>query len=131
MPMAASWITGALDIQDDRFELLFVGWGARDEAWVLHHQTLHRDDGYDPFDWTASQRLYQELVAVRFEHESGVKLPVCTICVNSGYQTMLTYKFTRLDRRHLYATKGVAALTDGHFIKYSEDKDSARACVVA
>ena len=36
MPMAASWITGALDIQDDRFELLFVGWGARDEAWVLH-----------------------------------------------------------------------------------------------
>jgi phage terminase large subunit GpA-like protein len=38
---------------------------------------------------------------------------------------MLAYKFTRLDRRHLYATKGVAALTDGHFIKYSEDRDSA------
>ena len=125
VPMAASWITGALDIQDDRFELLFCAWGQRDECWVLHHEVLHRGAGYDPYDANAWERLYRELIAVRFDHASGVKLPVNTVCVDSGFQTMHAYRFTRFDRAHLFATKGVRELQDGHFIKFSQDQDSA------
>jgi phage terminase large subunit GpA-like protein len=125
VPMAASWITGAIDVQDDRFELLFCGWGARDECWVLHHEILTRDAGYDPFAAPAWERLYRELSAVRFDHASGVKLPVCTVAVDSGFQTLHAYRFTRFNRARLFATKGVRELQDGHFIKFSADKDSA------
>jgi phage terminase large subunit GpA-like protein len=125
VPMAASWITASIDVQDDRFELLFCGWGARDEAWVLHHEVLHRDAGYDPFAASSWERLYRELVSVRFDHVAGVKLPVCTTVIDSGYQTMHAYRFNRMDRRHIFATKGVRTLEDAHFIKFSQDKDSA------
>jgi phage terminase large subunit GpA-like protein len=40
IPMPASLVTGAIDVQDDRFELLFVAWGPRDEMWALEHVIL-------------------------------------------------------------------------------------------
>lgn len=137
VPMAASLITGAIDVQDDRFELLFVAWGARDEMWVLDHHVFSKDaadadqrfDPYDAKDWA---RLYVALYGgagapgLRFEHASGAMLPVAALCVDSGYQTAHAYRFTRYNRGAIYATKGVADLQDGHLIKYSSDREAAK-----
>lgn len=139
VPMPASLITGAVDVQDDRFELLFVAWGERDEMWVLEHVVFSKDapdetlrfDPYSARDW---QRLYVALFGLPgsvtergllFEHACGVQLPVSTLCVDSGYQTAHAYRFSRFDRRTVFATKGVADLQDGHLIKFSTDRETA------
>jgi phage terminase large subunit GpA-like protein len=124
VPHPTSFITGAVDVQDDRFECLFVAWGPREEAWVLAHEVLTRDAGFDPYDSTSWEKLYFGLREARFEHASGVKLPIHTLCVDSGFPTMHAYRFSRFARGSIFPTKGVASLADGHFVKYSEDKDS-------
>lgn len=135
IPMPASLVTGAIDVQDDRFELLFVAWGPRDECWALDHVVLSKDDPdperrFDPYDARDWQRLYQALFGtpgLRFEHASGRHIPVSTLCVDSGYQTAHAYKFSRFNRRVIYPTKGMKELQDGHLIKFSEDKEAAAA----
>ncbi len=133
IPAAASLVTGAMDVQDDRFELLFVAWGPRDESWVLEHFVLRRDDPelerrFDPYDRKDWERLYLALFGepgLRFEHASGAQVPVSTLCVDSGFLTPQAYGFTRFNRRVIYATKGVRELQDGHLIKFSEDRETA------
>jgi phage terminase large subunit GpA-like protein len=136
IPAPASLVTGAMDIQDDRFELLFCAWGPRDEMWVLEHVVLTKDDAdpqrrFDPYaraDWA---RLYGALYGdgtqpgLRFEHACGAQIPVSTLCVDSGYLTPQTYQFTRYHRGVIFATKGMRELQDGHLIKYTEDRETA------
>lgn len=124
VPHPASLISCTIDIQEDRFELLFSATGPREELWILHHHVATRDDGYDPYDRTAWERLYRELSETSFVHASGVNVPINIIVVDSGFQTMNAYRFSRFSRFNIFASKGVANLQDGHFIKYSEDKDS-------
>lgn len=133
IPAPASLVTGALDVQDDRFELLFCAWGPRDELWVLEHVVFTKDDPdperrFDPYDRQDWARLYQALFGspgLRFEHASGVQIPVSTLCVDSGFLTPQAYAFTRLNRAVIYATKGMRELQDGHLIKFSEDRETA------
>jgi phage terminase large subunit GpA-like protein len=136
IPMPASLVTGAMDPQDDRFELCFVAWGPRDEAWVFEHVVLRKDDPelerqFDPYDAQDWARLYVALFGdsagqrgLRFRHASGAEIPVSTFCVDSGYHTPLVYRFARFNRRVIYATKGVRELQDGHLIKFSEDREA-------
>ncbi len=139
IPSAACLVTGAMDVQDDRFELLFCAWGPREECWVLEHIVLRADDEdpsrqYDPHNKQDWQRLYVELFGdpakgnpgLKFEHESGVMIPVSTLAVDSGFLTPAAYHFTRFNRSVLYATKGMKTLDDGHLIKFSQDKEAAQ-----
>lgn len=137
VPMAASLITGAMDVQDDRFELLFCAWGERDEMWVLEHVVFSKDAPeperrYDPYSATDWARLYAALygqpgaeAGLLFQHECGKTLPVSTLCVDSGYQTAHAYRFSRFNRQTIFATKGLAELADGHLIKWSSDRETA------
>jgi phage terminase large subunit GpA-like protein len=134
VPMAGSLVTAAIDVQEDRFELLAVAWGARDEAWVLEHVVLSKDDPdvdrrFDPYDKRDWERLYAALFGtgggLRFAHASGVQLPISTLCVDSGFQTALAYHFSRFNRRVVFATKGMRELADGHLLKYAEDRETA------
>ena len=133
VPMAAALVTGALDIQEDRFELLCVAWGARDEAWCLYHQVLSKNDPdpdrrFDPYDRKDWERLYVALfgppAGLRFTHASGAKFPIAALCVDSGFQTPLAYRFSRFNRRRIFCTKGMRELADGHLVKYSEDRET-------
>ena len=138
VPMPASLVTGAIDVQDDRFELLFVAWGPRDEMWVLDHHVFSKDDPdpasrFDPYDAKSWDALYAALFGapgggkgLLFQHESGAMLPVTTLCVDSGYQTALAYRFSRFRRGAIFPTKGVTELQDGHLIRFSEDREIAR-----
>jgi phage terminase large subunit GpA-like protein len=124
VPMAASWITAGLDVQDDRIEMLTCAWGAREECWVIAHDVLRREDGYDQYDHATWDRIHRELASVDIPHESGARLKLQTLVVDSGFLTPQVYRFSRLDRGHIFASKGVTELQDGHLIKFSDDRDS-------
>jgi phage terminase large subunit GpA-like protein len=133
IPAPASLVTGAMDVQDDRFELLFVAWGPRDEAWVLDHVVLSKDDPdptrrFDPYARADWGRLYGALFGnpgLRFAHALGATVPVSTLCVDSGYLTPQAYALTRYNRAVIFATKGMRELQDGHLIKFASDQETA------
>jgi phage terminase large subunit GpA-like protein len=125
IPNTGTVVDALFDVQDDRFEGLFVASGRRGEMWVIHHEVFHRDDGFDPYDWKAWEKLYVAITNARFDHASGVKLPIHTVLIDSGFHTTNAYRFTRMSRFNIFATKGVKELQDGHLIKWSEDRESA------
>lgn len=53
------FITASIDVQGNRFEILWRGWGVQGESWVIEHRVVHEIAGRQvnpataPEDWTA------------------------------------------------------------------------------
>ena len=103
LPGGVAAITAGVDIQQDRIEVEFVGWGAQEENWSIDYQIIHGDPAR-PIVWEALDRLLTR----RFRHPRAVPdLPVLATSIDSGYLTDRVMNFTapRLQRR-VWAIKG-------------------------
>lgn len=106
-------VTVGADVQDDRIELEFVGWGRDGKSWSLDYRVLHGDPeallNPDPKDIGADGRLDDELRRT-FRLSSGARLPVAAACIDSGgHHTQSVYRFAKArGRRRVYAIKGRA-----------------------
>ncbi|WP_204301499.1 terminase gpA endonuclease subunit, partial [Stenotrophomonas maltophilia] len=51
VPKRAALLTAAVDVQDDRLEVLVVAWGKGDECWLLKHHVIqlgpNTDEAWD------------------------------------------------------------------------------------
>lgn len=102
-PVGVCCVTCGVDTQDDRLEVLVVGWGPGEEAWILDVETIPGDP-QRPEPWAALDRV----LALPYAHASGAQLPILATCVDSaGHRTDYVYEFVRR-RQHLrvYATIG-------------------------
>lgn len=112
-PAGVLLVTAGVDVQDDRLEIEFVGWGKDGQSWSLDYRVVHGDPeallDFDPKDPHADRRLDDELGRM-FESESGVRFPVSATCVDSGgHHTQAVYRYAKARaRRRVYATKGRA-----------------------
>lgn len=79
-------ITAGVDVQKDRIEISFVGWGVGEEAWLIDHIIIPGD--------TAKPEVWDELHAVLQMH------PIKIACIDSGYNTSMVYEFCKT---HSYA----------------------------
>lgn len=105
VPAGVGILTAGVDVQDDRLELLVQGWGAAFESWIIEHHRIYGD----PVREEVWQRLETLLTKV-YEHESGAKLRLHAVCIDSGHLTESVYSFVRSRRsRNVYAAKGIAA----------------------
>ncbi|RNJ49376.1 phage terminase large subunit family protein [Methylocystis hirsuta] len=107
-PKDAGLVTGSVDVQDDRIEILTTAWGLEDEQWVLEHIIVNQDPSI-PATWDH----VAEVLARRYRHETGLKeLGVEVVAVDSGgHFTQEAYKFAaRGQKRGLrwHAIKGVS-----------------------
>lgn len=111
VPHGVGLLVGSVDVQGDRLEYAVKGYGAGEQSWLIAVGQVHGDPAKDQ-TWL---ELDKELVAT-FDHESGRKLAMRAIAVDSGgLHTDQVYKFckTRETRRvagqsqHVYAIKGV------------------------
>lgn len=103
VPMMACLLTQAVDVQDDRFEIEVIGWGAGEESWNIDYLVLWGDPG-TPEMWA---RLETQLSAT-YPHESGVEMPIWGTTIDSGgHHTDDVYKFCapRYNQR-VFAVKG-------------------------
>jgi phage terminase large subunit GpA-like protein len=99
-------ITAFTDVQGDRFETTFCGWGHADEKWVVDHQVIWGDTS-TPQMWA---RLDVEVHSRTFRHPSGHTLWPEAIGVDAGYlqQAVLNYVRERREAfRPFFAVKGV------------------------
>ena len=96
-------LTAGVDVQDDRFEVEVVGWGAGKENWGIRYQKIYGDQLKD--------QVWQDLdnfLLTGFQKKDGSTLHILSTCIDSGgHFTDAVYRFTkeRINRR-VWAVKG-------------------------
>ena len=103
VPLGACCLTMGVDVQDDRLELLVVGWGPGEESWLVHRETLPGDTS-QPEPWA----MLDEALARQHVHASGQRLTVMAMCIDSGgHRTTMVYDYAaRMAARRVYAVIG-------------------------
>ena len=103
VPAGACVLTMGIDVQDDRIELLVVGWGPGEETWMIDRDTIGGDTS-QPEPWAA----LVESLNREYLHASGVPLAAQSICIDSaGHRTTMVYDFAaKHASRRVYAIIG-------------------------
>jgi len=103
VPPEVTLITGAVDTQDDRFEVEFVGWGDDHKSWSLGYHKIYGDLS-TPAPW---QEL-RSLLGQTWVHPIFGEMSCRMTCMDSGgHYTSSVYKFTQSTTR-VAAVKGVS-----------------------
>jgi phage terminase large subunit GpA-like protein len=104
MPENVVLVTAGVDVQNDRLEVEFVGWGRGEESWSLAYEIISGDPS-GPEPWNALDRI----LAKRFRHPKDIAdLPVSAVAVDSGghrTDAVMGFSAQRLNRR-IWAIKG-------------------------
>ena len=103
LPAGACCVTMGVDVQDDRLELLVVGWGPGEESWLVDRQVLYGDTGgADP--WKALDQVLDH----QYLHASTQQLPIQATCIDSaGHRTTMVYDYAaRQAARRVFAVIG-------------------------
>ncbi|QHD01026.1 terminase [Pseudomonas sp. S04] len=105
MPAGVLMLTGAVDVQANRLELMVMGYGVGMERWVVDHQVIWGDPA-DERTWA----VLDEKLKVRYRHPCGVGLAILATGVDSGgHHTDEVYQFCRVRRwRNIFAIKGAS-----------------------
>lgn len=86
-------ITAGVDVQKNRLEVSYVGWGEKEEAWLIDHAILPGDTA-QPEVWAA---LGESLLEYKAQH----------VMVDAGYNTSMVHAFCA-PRRWAVPIKGIA-----------------------
>ncbi|MBF0260446.1 MAG: phage terminase large subunit family protein [Magnetococcales bacterium] len=104
LPAGVVAITVGIDVQDDRLEAEFVGWGRDEESWSLDHRIIHGDPS-GPAVWKDLDALLKRT----FPHSRHAPdLKVLAAAIDTGGHYMLAasdFCRSRQDRR-IWAIKG-------------------------
>lgn len=107
VPRRAGLVAAAVDVQDDRLELLTTAWGAGDESWVMERIVINSDPSVK-----ATWDILAENLLRRYPHEGGHRvLGIEAVAIDSGgHYTQMVYNFCAKHQkvgRLWYAIKGV------------------------
>lgn len=107
VPDGVELLTGMVDVQGNRLELLIVGWGAGEESWSIRH-FVFRGAPIKDYVWKdleiALKRNYKQ------SNDREIKVTACFI--DSGYLKDEVYKYCRLRRKYTRPMKGSATHDD-------------------
>ena len=102
LPPGVLVITTAVDVQADRLEFEYRGWGEGEETWGLGYEVIMGNP--------ASLEIWQELdikLDREFLMEDGIKLKSACTVVDSGYFTSHVYEYVaKKQPSRFYAIKG-------------------------
>lgn len=95
-------VTAGVDVQKDRLECTFVGWGINEEAWVIEHLILIGDtQRLDVWDQLSDQ--------LDRDFEGAETMRVARMFIDSGHQTQEVYRFSKKYMRNgVYPIKGMS-----------------------
>lgn len=103
VPFGACCLTMGVDVQDNRLELLVIGWGPGEESWIVNRETLPGDTS-QPGPWA----LLDEVLDAPYRHAGGQLLHIQATCIDSaGHRTTLVYDYAeKKASRRVYAIVG-------------------------
>lgn len=103
LPDEVLFVTCAMDIQNDRIEMEFRGWGVGFESWGIDYLILQGDIKL-PKVWDdafiATKKMFSTI--------SGRRMYASVVLVDSGFETEKVYKFVKMGRGRFVATKGAS-----------------------
>jgi phage terminase large subunit GpA-like protein len=102
VPSGVQTLTLGVDVQKDRIEAELVGWNRRRESWNINYYILPGD--------TAQKDVWDDLfdlIKQKFQHQSGAKLPIRGILIDSGFNTKQVYEFCKRAGINVFPGKGV------------------------
>lgn len=104
-PEGVLFITIGVDVQDDRFEFEYVGWGIGYESWGLGYNILY-GDLHRPEVWNQLDMHLQK----SFTKSDGTVMKAGCTCIDSGgHFTNEVYRFCKVrTARNVFAIKGRA-----------------------
>lgn len=105
IPCEVQFITTGVDVHPDRLEVQHIGWGNKEESWVVDYQILRGDTSQSDV-WSD---LDTELLR-QFIREDGHILPVRASCLDTGggHQVNQIHSFCRARvGRRVWAIVGV------------------------
>ncbi len=103
LPAGVCCLTMGVDVQDDRLEVLVIGWGPGEEAWIVDRHTLPGNTE-QPEPWS----MLDELLEHQYVPAIGGNLTIQATCIDSGgHRTTLVYDYaTKQAARRVYAIIG-------------------------
>lgn len=122
VPAAAAALTAGVDVQDNRFELQVLAWGPAEERWVVDWRTIPGDPKQ-----VETRMALLEALGRRYQHASGLSLPIHATCIDSGYATEEIYDFVlAYQARRIFATKGFAGRSGEPIVGKPSEKKYGR-----
>ncbi|MCZ8520139.1 MULTISPECIES: phage terminase large subunit family protein [Paenibacillus] len=114
VPDEVKLLTAAVDVQDDRFEIEVVGWGAGKESWGIEYHVI-RGDLKLPQVWNE----LREYLSRSWTKGNQMKYSITCTCMDSGgHFTTDVYRFcAKLENRRVYAIKGQGA-QNGEYVPF-------------
>jgi phage terminase large subunit GpA-like protein len=124
LPWEVIALTAGIDVQDDRLEIVVLGWSKDMQnpvCFVIHHRVIF---GHftDPQTWI---ELDQFLLS-KFRHPSGETIWIDGAIVDASdgdhWATVMDFCNSRFGRRHIWAGKGFWGSTRKHFTISKDEK---------
>jgi phage terminase large subunit GpA-like protein len=105
VPAGVRLVTVGVDVQGDRLEAQWWGWGVNEESWALRYEVIHGDP--------AQKQVWDDLDALLLERlttDDGRELRVRAACVDTGgHHANAVFDFTNKRRaRRIFPIKGRA-----------------------
>jgi phage terminase large subunit GpA-like protein len=80
VPLPVTTLTFGTDVQDNRLETIVLGWGPKEECWVIDYKIFHGSPGEGPQVWgDLDHFLYGEYI-----REDGQKLRIRAGAIDTG-----------------------------------------------
>jgi phage terminase large subunit GpA-like protein len=122
IPKGVGLLCAAADVQDDRVELAWLGFGVGEESWLIAHEIVWGN----PQDKQTWEQV-DALLLKEWRHESGSLLVPSITLVDSGsgghvdavYDFVLARQFTT---RRVFACKGVKFLSKPQLVMQGQTK---------
>lgn len=91
VPGKVAVVTVGADVQDDRIEVTFVGWGAGEESWTLRHEVIYGNLATSE-PWDRLEAMLREPLPCEGGRSMRVK---CAAVDSGGHFTKQVYAFCR------------------------------------
>ncbi len=122
VPEGVFVITAAVDVQDDRLEIEFLGWGMDRETWSIDYIVKWGDPGI-PAIWEELDYILEQ----KFTHALGVEMKASCVCVDAGgHHTESVYKYVKkkaAQKKRFYAIRGHNVRGQPILAKVSKNND--------
>ena len=127
LPSRALIVTAGVDVQGgqrSRLELEIVAWSEDLESWSCGYHVIPGDVKLKKAHPASPWRKLDEILARTYLHESGNRLKVSAVLIDSGYLPDMVYQYTKpLERRGYAACKGMAGQGSAIIRARTESKD--------
>lgn len=134
VPLPVVAMTAGIDVQGDRIEVEFKGWGRGEECWAIRYSVLIGNTSMTPQLDVNGIKIpgtpetiwckLDQLLNTPFKHESGTSMTPVLVCIDSGYCATEVYQFCRRNPTRYIPVKGKGGGTSVPMVTFPSKRNT-------